>query len=809
MYIKSTKRTIAILLAVVMLLSLFVGCKKTEPAPENTPEVNTAMKLEHAYIENELPISIGGYASNFAYFDGRLYFVRNTDNAGGEYAEGPVVSTQQIVSTDLTGADEQIFYELSSSYDETEDMMKGSNTYLSAFAISPDGSINVIEQTTTYDNTNPNNSIYEQSYVLITLGMDGTELSKLDLTDAIGTDGYLDRLMTGDDGNLYISGYGFMLVLDGKTGEQIMKHNENNYITGMFRARDGLLYLAVQDNMGNGVTFKTADLATKTMKTAYTYEGSKYFYNTLGGNGEYDIYFVYQSDIFGLKFETMQEAIVVSGVNSDIDLMNANLVAETDDGFIISTYDYSNGDTSLARLIANPDATIGDKVILTLGTANGTYSIMSEIRRFNKESTTARIMVTDYSEFNDYMNGTGYEGITQLDNDILAGRMPDILLMTGLQASKYAAKGVLEDLYPYLDADSTLGRDTIFPNILKMCEYKGELSHIITGIGILTLAGKQSIFGERNSITIDELSAIADAHPDATVLGSDITADTWMLYTTLLGLDRFIDWETGTCSFDSPDFIATLNFAKRFGNVEPDYMNMTNEDWMLRNQKMTEGLLNGGILLNMATFYQDVRTVRTVDAMFGEASAFVGFPAPEGMSGHAVIPQIDFAISATSKNKDAAWEFISRYLQPDYASDDNWTGVLSANREAFENAAALEMLPLSERDLSKGLQVMITTGNSSYGTMVYSEEEYDNFMKNMESNGMLSVAAYGAYPLTAEEVDRARNVIESAAFAIAMNEQIQSIMTEETQPFLAGAKTAEETAKIIQSRIQLYVSETR
>lgn len=39
------------------------------------------------------------------------------------------------------------------------------------------------------------------------------------------------------------------------------------------------------------------------------------------------------------------------------------------------------------------------------------------------------------------------------------------------------------------------------------------------------------------------------------------------------------------------------------------------------------------------------------------------------------------------------------------------------------------------------------------------------------------------------------------------SDEIYSIITEEAAPYFAGQKSAEETAKIIQSRVEIYVSE--
>lgn len=63
---------------------------------------------------------------------------------------------------------------------------------------------------------------------------------------------------------------------------------------------------------------------------------------------------------------------------------------------------------------------------------------------------------------------------------------------------------------------------------------------------------------------------------------------------------------------------------------------------------------------------------------------------------------------------------------------------------------------------------------------------------------------------TQEEVDAVWALIKSAdKMSGSVDEQLNNIITEETEPFFKGQKSAADTAAVIQNRIQIYVNENR
>ena len=59
--------------------------------------------------------------------------------------------------------------------------------------------------------------------------------------------------------------------------------------------------------------------------------------------------------------------------------------------------------------------------------------------------------------------------------DLLYGQSPDLLFVNGLPYEVYARQGLLEDLYPWIDADETLSRTDFTQNLLRALETNGAL----------------------------------------------------------------------------------------------------------------------------------------------------------------------------------------------------------------------------------------------------------------------------------------------------------------------------------------------
>ena len=64
-------------------------------------------------------------------------------------------------------------------------------------------------------------------------------------------------------------------------------------------------------------------------------------------------------------------------------------------------------------------------------------------------------------------------------------------------------------------------------------------------------------------------------------------------------------------------------------------------------------------------------------------------------------------------------------------------------------------------------------------------------------------------PLSDEEADDLLAYVESVTMSNYYDESLSNIISEEADAFFKGDKTAEEVVKIIQSRAQVYINESR
>ena len=126
-----------------------------------------------------------------------------------------------------------------------------------------------------------------------------------------------------------------------------------------------------------------------------------------------------------------------------------------------------------------PASSLEKKTVLTLATMDLDWNTQRMLVKFNRSSPDYRIELLDYSEFNTEEDYTA--GQTKLNAEIMAGKMPDILNLNGLNSfGKMASKGLLLDLMPLLNEDPEL-KGQIFDNVLNALMTDGKLYRTASG----------------------------------------------------------------------------------------------------------------------------------------------------------------------------------------------------------------------------------------------------------------------------------------------------------------------------------------
>ena len=144
---------------------------------------------------------------------------------------------------------------------------------------------------------------------------------------------------------------------------------------------------------------------------------------------------------------------------------------------------------------------------------------------------------------------------------ITGGTHPDLFDLSDLNAAALAVGGKLENLYPYLDADPELSRESFYPNVLRAQELRGGLYEVVTNYSLLTATGFASEVGAARSW--DELFALAESTSRCQRLFSAEARGRTELLELLTNASgkKLVDWDSGACHFDTPYFLSLLEAA--------------------------------------------------------------------------------------------------------------------------------------------------------------------------------------------------------------------------------------------------------
>lgn len=599
---------------------------------------------------------------------------------------------------------------------------------------------------------------------------DGTVLNKTDIKPVFDDPDstWVQYMELDSQDNIYLSCDNCIYLLD-MTGQKKGTINFDNWIYNMFMIGDGTVY--VQYYGETGMETKPVDAQKLALGDAVEIEGDNgmrgTFYQGVDGR-----MIIHQSDsVYAYDFESGAKEELFSWLDADINSDEVeNMGQISDDRFWALTRSWMSGDSeySLAILTKTPAAEVTEKAELVFGTMWLSQDMRTSIIDFNKSNENYRITVEEYAS-DDY-----YSGLTRFNNDLTSGNSPDIIDISNISFSQYASKGVFEDLYPYMERDGIDAEDYL-PNILKAYEVDGKLYGVMPQFYITTTMAKASNVGDVTGWTVDEMLDFAESHETANLF--DYGARSSILYYCVYNnIDEYIDWETGKCSFNSDDFIRVLEFARKFPE-EVNYEDRGGTSASLRSDK----------ILLMQYSLSSVQEFQMLTGLYGEKVAFVGYPNSERKSNLIQPTNGSAAISSKSKHKDGAWEFVKVFISEEYQNnlvDNHHNWGFPILKDALDKLFEQDMTPEYYED-AEGNQ--IERPKTTWG--------WDDF--DME-----------IYAATPAEIDAVRAVIESAdRLSGSINEELTNIITEETEPFFKDQKSAQETADIIQNRIQTYVNE--
>ena len=638
-----------------------------------------------------------------------------------------------------------------------------------SFTADADGNIySIMFQYASYEEGDTSDKVYLEAY-----GADGSELWKIHLNENM-TEGdyfYVNSLFCDDSKQLILDSSRGIEIYDQQGNPVKMIEKSSTEDCRLIRIRDGKFAVASSD--GSSASIQTLDMQSGVYGEKTSLPFNYYRYQVMNGMS-YDVYLSDDYGVYGYNIGDAELTKVMDYISSDFSGNYLYQASFLDENTFVAYY-YGDEGVQLSKFVKVPAEEVVEKQELTLGCYYLNQDIKEKLVEFNKNSEKYKIYIRDYSTYDTMDDYT--QGLTRLNADIVAGDVPDIMILNSqMPVESYISKGVFADLNEFLEKDSQLKKEDLLPNILAALSTGDGLYRMAPSFSVTTFAGKTADVGEEPGWTMEEAMTLLASKPEGTQLLSEMSSSGFMYYTMWICGQEYVDWEKGECYFDTDGFKKILEYANSLPR-EIDYTGVMDDEtyW----EEMETQYRSGKTILNLLYLsgFRDYSYTKQV--VFGEDITLIGFPIEDGLGGCLNIDQT-MAISAASKNQDAAWEFVKSFFTEEHqdALDYDFPVRISSMKK-LEKEAWEKPYYINEE------------GN---------KEEYDDYV-------YVGGVEIEVVPLTEEETGELLEYIMSLDTVCTYNEELNNIITEETESYFAGQKTVDEVVDIIQSRAKIYVSE--
>jgi multiple sugar transport system substrate-binding protein len=399
------------------------------------------------------------------------------------------------------------------------------------------------------------------------------------------------------------------------------------------------------------------------------------------------------------------------------------------------------------------------------GAFNRNY-INTAIAKFNKRHPNVQIKVTRYFTKEDYRNGAYAAYLKVLNTKLMTGRKADIVYLDDLPYRKYIEKNCFVDLGLLIKNDRNFNFNDYQTNILNGCKVKGKLYTLPVKFSFDVLAGNQNILKQKSivihegKLNLNDLVAVAqkvteDFNQDGKI---DRCALTYLKPRFVLPyINAFINPETRQARFNSRKFIKFLNNAKMLNDQKLTMPPMSDND--------TLDAVNRGTIVFIDFTIDNYCSISVLKGIFNGKVELFNF-APNGNQGWFSCDNDLYAISRKTQYKREAWQFLKLLLSEEIQSE---LSGLAVNKKA--------------------------------------QQKYVGRVMGQKMNGSINGRNMVFDPLNQKDVDRISRLIRKLKTNYYFDTTLSSLIKKELTKFFDGKRTAAETAKILQNKVSIYLSE--
>ncbi|MBQ3177955.1 MAG: extracellular solute-binding protein [Clostridia bacterium] len=619
-------------------------------------------------------------------------------------------------------------------------------------------------------------SYQNPGYRLVQYDGEGTVLAEYTMPENAGRNAMSVRTpaMAVSDTMVSFSIGNWMCILD-RNLQPVLEQSISREITELFFAGDGTLYgqdwngMLVRIDKNGNLSEVKPDARREMFHQIY-----------IGGD---TLFCCAEKDgIFAFADAGAEGALMLDWASSGILWQNTDILqAVGEDCLFIRTADNMEIAYQYAMLVRREDAgQIQKEHVSVVMPWMGTRINAAEMAAVQFNRTSEQYHVTVEAIDIDAQNS--YEKI--LFQRMEAGQSPDIVLFENFLEDTYLnleRQGYLADLSAYGLADRLTG------------SAKGAVSHgdalyrIPYTIQYQTLARTDG----KDTVTAAELTQRGTA-------GEVLFSDPSVLISLRTGIQTlFIDPVSGTCTLDSPAFAEYLHFYRQLETCidsETGYLSATNYDGRMTSYTFTAAgvpdKLRSGEIPFMQVPVSSIAIFPYLEVIYGDTDyTLCGYPELTML----VSSMQSAAVLESGKNPEGAAAFLSFLLSEtvqaaamitDTSVPVTWEGVDAA---------------LAHNWWYCGLSESFGGG----GTLI-------TWYKTPEQRKLESYEKhYREIHITDEVRTRIRQMLDDPATARFADPAIEEMIHEEIQVFLTGDRNAEETAKVLQSRVGTYLAENK
>ncbi|HEX2944956.1 MAG TPA: extracellular solute-binding protein [Clostridia bacterium] len=665
--------------------------------------------------------------------------------------------------------------------------------YGQAYALDKDNNLYILAQDCVMEENGY--KIIENTRELLVFNSKGEKLKSVELGKvALKNDEeiYIRSISIDPNGNIYLVKYNETPELIDRDGKPLknsisgvcgfMDFDENgNILLGATGAKGTKPYIACMDpKNGKELWKKELDVGIYISSICYNPADKALYAVTNKGVDKYDS----KGDLSGtvldlMKYNLLQDEASVSGMCVDssgslyiiINGMESVQIKKFEIGDATQADNNSSNTNASNANASNPNKS-KEKKVITLAAHFSDRWLESAVSTFQNEHPNIEISVKDYkgayyggSDTPEEADKRQEEFVKTINTEMMAGKGPDIVYFCGLPYRKYIDKNMFANLSELMEKDSEFNTAELNMNILDAMKYKGGLYVMPVNYQFELMLANKSVL-DKEIIKIDDRNWTWN---DFMQIAEKVTKDTnndgaidqyatysrgktgifYDLFEDSYG--KFIDVSNKKADFTGSAFISLLEASKAFKDNKLLY---EASDY----GKVKDMASRGGIAFMDAgiTGYDMVNYYKS--NVFGTDVYMLRKPADNTAGNRKIIFDVVnmFAINNNTKYRDEAWQFLKLLLSKKQQASPSMQNGFPVNNEALKELAAFNVKYLY---MNQKLIDAIDEFIPDVGDYKYEEE------------------------------------------------QINSIIGAEVSDFLAGKRSAEETAKIIQNKVAIILNE--